>query len=842
MAETWKVFSDTDRFNRAAGLGFEFDEVPLADGGVERVGLLRKFGLNIRWVETAFDFESPHWFENERNFLDGPALRLITTLLVEPHADGGCRVSYTVQITPRNWATMPVVYADARLTTGPLLEKTLNAAKGLAEGKRVRFDPPPPGLSEQTLALLQTRADQTVPLAIGEALAQRIATAPDHDLSRIRPLRLAAELGVSDHDAIRGCLSAVGHGLLEMSWELLCPSCNGPKSAKAALDLEPAEVHCPSCNIRYDGNFPDSVDVVFKPASDVRPVDDQVDCVLSPQRTPHVLARQRLQSGQVASWQLDLDAGGYVLDTSPSKGGASLRVVEGCGLREVTVDWNVRGARPQVLEVEPGPVVLHLRNRRRDVAEASLKRRFRPPWCLTAGELLSIDGVADLLPPSAVAPGVDWKVMRGIVLAVEQRAGDADKLTPLLAGWTGVRLSYSGDRSLITVWSDAAAAIAAAESLAGDRDLAVGCAVGALTRVRQGATAFPMGATVDQALKVMRGIGAGRVGIDTAALEDDEIDAALDALGRGVRIRSSGQVPWQELRFAAAVQRRRQAVAQARARAPKVPALLGGRYRLGNKLAEGGMGVVFAVTDEAQGAPTVVKLLKPEFATDSRYVQRFYNEARLSCELDHPNIVSVHDYGQDGEQLWIAMERLDGEELHDQLERQGHIEVKELRDIAAGVLSALDAAHTKGIVHRDLKPENIFLAVDARGELVVKVIDFGIAQQMSEDDELAEQGILVGTLGYVSPEQARLEALDGRSDLYSLGVMLYQCVSGQLPFHADDPMTLVMMRMDTTPAPVQQVAPQVVPRELAGVIERAMRVDPDERFAGAAEMERALRV
>ncbi len=837
---TWAIFGDTDRFNRAARLGFEFEEEPLDDGTVRRTGMLRKFGLTIRWVEAVFDFQAPHGFYNVRRFLDGPVSRLEVSLAVTP-TDAGSHVHYTVQLTPRNWLMIPVVHADARFTTGPLLDKTLRGAKDLAEGRDTAFDPPPPELDQQLLTRLLERTDPILPHVVGQELARTIASAPIAEQARIQPLALAERLDITPDQAVHGCLEAVRRGVLELTWDLMCPSCQGAKKSKTTLDLVDGEVHCPSCNIRFDPNFADAVEVVFQPSSDIRAVDVPLDCALAPSRTPHVLARERVEPGGDVAWSLEVVPGGYLLDSMPSRGGVVVRVYEGAHGSEATIDWTDSGPVPSVIELAPGPVRIFARSRRRDAVELTMRERWQPQHALTAGRLLAMEGVGDLLQPAAIAPGVRWAVQRGVVVAVEQSEGSSTKITGVHTKWEqmGMQLSYSGSSSIIAVWATVRQALEAVDRLAGDREIGVGIAVGPVTRIERQDATFPMGPSVDRALKVMRDVGTGNVGIDEAALGDPEVDEGLQNLGDRVRLRPVIDAGHTELRFASAVLRRKAEREAAALYAPTAPSQVGGRFRVQKLLGKGGQGMVYEVLDTATDETCVIKVLRPEVATDPVATQRFHNEARISASLDHPNIVAVRDWGQDGAGLWLAMEKLDGEELHDELDRRGTIDPERLRWIARQVLSALAAAHDAGVVHRDVKPENIFLIGDEMRPQV-KVIDFGIAVEAGELDEAAESGMLIGTLGYVSPEQVQLESLDGRSDLYSFGIVLYRCLTGRLPFKASTPMGTVMMRLRSEASPVQQLAPMVVPPDLVTAVERSMVVDRDERFQTAAEMAAVL--
>ncbi|MCB9739649.1 MAG: serine/threonine protein kinase [Deltaproteobacteria bacterium] len=269
---------------------------------------------------------------------------------------------------------------------------------------------------------------------------------------------------------------------------------------------------------------------------------------------------------------------------------------------------------------------------------------------------------------------------------------------------------------------------------------------------------------------------------------------------------------------------------------------IAGRYEVQGLLGKGGFGAVFAARHSMTGQDVVLKVMRPELALDPTQVKRFMNEARISSQLSHPNTVRTFDFGQtDDGLLYLVMERLHGDELARVLRRDAPLDPVRAMHIAIGVLKSLSEAHAAGLVHRDLKPGNIFL-VNVHGEDdFVKLIDFGIAKSVEGgDDDLTRTGMAIGTPKYMSPEQGRAEPLDGRSDLYALGVILFEMLSARLPFEATSAMSMIVKHLQEAPPDLRTLAPQGVPPDLAAVVMRALKKSPWERFRDADEMREQL--
>ena len=266
---------------------------------------------------------------------------------------------------------------------------------------------------------------------------------------------------------------------------------------------------------------------------------------------------------------------------------------------------------------------------------------------------------------------------------------------------------------------------------------------------------------------------------------------------------------------------------------PLIDTLFDGRYKIIRKLGSGGMANVYLAEDQELGRRVAIKILDDRHADDEQFVERFRREAKNAAGLSHPNIVSIYDRGEAEGTYYIAMEYLDGRSLKELIVSRGPAPISIAIDYARQILSALRFAHRNGIVHRDIKPHNVL--VDAEGR--VKVTDFGIARAGAS--QMTEAGSIIGTAQYLSPEQARGTQVDQTSDLYSLGIVLYELLTGTVPFTGDTPVEIAMKHLSATPE-----APSVkradVPHSLDMVVLRALAKDPADRYQSAEEMDADL--
>ena len=261
------------------------------------------------------------------------------------------------------------------------------------------------------------------------------------------------------------------------------------------------------------------------------------------------------------------------------------------------------------------------------------------------------------------------------------------------------------------------------------------------------------------------------------------------------------------------------------------------RYELGRTLGAGGMARVVQAHDRVLDREVAIKLLREDIAVDPAVRERFLGEARTAARFTHPNAVTVFDTGQDGRQPWIAMELIAGEDLSERLARDGRLEETEAIGVAGAVLAALDAAHANGFVHRDVKPGNIMLLDDGG----VKLADFGIAKGIQEMTAgLTATGQIIGTAKYLSPEQVDGQPASPASDVYAMGCVLYEMLTGQPPFTGESPIGIALAHTRDPVPDVRRARPDVSPA-VAAAVTRALSKDPAQRFASAGDMRRALR-
>ena len=264
--------------------------------------------------------------------------------------------------------------------------------------------------------------------------------------------------------------------------------------------------------------------------------------------------------------------------------------------------------------------------------------------------------------------------------------------------------------------------------------------------------------------------------------------------------------------------------------------ILANRYELIERIGEGGMAVVFKARDRLLNRMVAIKILRPEYTRDSLFVESFRRESQIAANLVHPNIVNIYDVGKQGNIYYIVMELIDGKPLSTIIREQGPLDPRWAADIAKEVASALSLAHKSQLIHRDVKPHNIMITKEG----IAKITDFGIAKAVSRDTFVGEQkDAIMGSVHYFSPEQARGAYVDERSDIYSLGIVLYEMLTGRVPFDGETAVEVAVKHMNEQMVPPSRIKPDI-PKDLEDIIMKATSKLQTGRYKNADEMITAL--
>ena len=326
-----------------------------------------------------------------------------------------------------------------------------------------------------------------------------------------------------------------------------------------------------------------------------------------------------------------------------------------------------------------------------------------------------------------------------------------------------------------------------------------------------------------------------------------EVGNRNDALGRLARVFDSmaGEVRSREERLQSQIDALRADIGRARddlspnrqgePEGLRPGELLADRYEVVSMLGQGGMGSVYKARDTDLDEEIAVKLLRPGLVSNPSLVDRFKTELRLTRRISHRNVVRTHDLGEHDGAYFITMEYVEGVTARELIDNKGTVGVSSTLALAAQLAEALAVAHEQGVIHRDIKPQNLLL--DAEG--VLKVMDFGVARLAERTDGVTETGMVVGTPAYMAPEQLLDEDVDARSDLYAVGVVLFECLTGQLPFEANSPVALIAKVLQEDP-PLPMLQGAGVPQALSSIILRLLTKAPEDRISGAAELLRLL--
>ncbi|WP_317851976.1 protein kinase domain-containing protein [Paraclostridium sp. AKS73] len=259
--------------------------------------------------------------------------------------------------------------------------------------------------------------------------------------------------------------------------------------------------------------------------------------------------------------------------------------------------------------------------------------------------------------------------------------------------------------------------------------------------------------------------------------------------------------------------------------------VLGNRYEIIKKIGDGGMAFVYEARDKLLNRTVAIKVLRPEFVDDEEFLTKFKREAEAVASLSHPNIVNVYDVGEDGKVHYIVMELIEGQNLKDIIKNEGTLDEYTALDIAKQIAKALGAAHRKGIIHRDIKPHNILISNEGR---IVKVADFGIAKAVSSST-ITSTGSVIGSVHYFSPEQAKGKFVSNTTDLYSLGIVLYEMIIGRVPFTGESPISIALQHINEE-IEFTQEEKVAIPQSVRNIIKKLTSKSSDDRYQGADEL------
>ncbi len=257
--------------------------------------------------------------------------------------------------------------------------------------------------------------------------------------------------------------------------------------------------------------------------------------------------------------------------------------------------------------------------------------------------------------------------------------------------------------------------------------------------------------------------------------------------------------------------------------------MLSGRYQVQDKIGTGGMATVYRGQDQVLGRTVAIKMMLPQYANDPSFAARFKQEAQAAAALSSPYIVSIYDWGKDGESYYIVMEYLRGTDLKSGIRKHGALDSRKVAQIGSQIAQALSVAHRHDIIHRDIKPQNIMVQPDGN----IKVMDFGIAR--AKNSSLTTDNSVLGTAHYVSPEQSTGKPLGPTTDIYSLGIVMYEAATGRVPFAGDDAISVAMKQVNEAPQPPSLINPNVDPA-LEAIILRCMEKNPADRYQSADEL------
>ena len=849
LQQAWDVFSNTHLMNRRVGMDVTYTQRHDPDGTPHRIGTMRAFGKKVTFEEEIFDYEAPRHIFIQRNFDEGPVRTYTLSIHISEASTESTEVVYTVSWFPKNAAARILVRGLFPSVYGPAISRALSGIELALQ--EAGFHEPAPArakLSEGASGTIRELCSTLEHREVAGLLQRLLLEGDDEDVQRLQVVSLARTWGLTVHSLLDSFLEAVSVGLLEVRWELLCPSCQGPSNRSVKLDPEGLEGHCLSCNIAYNGNFADSLAATFCPPASLRSNEAPVLCVGSPSWTPHILARAELPPRKTGSWTLNLAPGGYRLRTLGALQGAHVEVRDDAEASEVVVTLEEQGVRPLRMVVKSGAVRVFVKSRRNVPCRVVFEDRWRPRDVLTAGHLLERPRARDLLPNDSLPADLSCVVRPVGILATEISADTPNQrpaLKALLDLLEPTQVLFS-DAAVYSTWTNLKSALDAAARLEGAWQLFNSVSHGAVLELEVGGRRQPAGQALEDAAGALRSALPGRTVLSERARTHPEVGGLLLEEPPEISLVPGPQFfERQDYLIEFLSDQPSPHLAAVTRDLPRIDDLAGkafaGRYRLTDLLGEGGFGVVYGARDQTAGKDAVVKLLRPELFAGESAVQLFFREAQALSLLDHPAVVRFEDFGHDDAgRLFLVMEKLCGSDLDVLLKAEGVLPPERAVEIALGMLDGLQATHSAGLLHRDIKPSNVFLLDPPHSGPPLKLIDFGIAAYQTDGREEDSEGRIVGTLPYMATEQLRAQSMGPQADLYAVGVVLWIMVTGEPPYPSLTAMQSAVRRVQSGTPKIRSLYPAKVPEDLAEVIDRSLLSDAGDRYQSALEMSRAL--
>ncbi len=520
LREAWAAMSDTDRFNRVAEAGFTFTPGDASRDGARTQGTIKKLGLTVSWDEEPFSYRAPHWFRIERRFHSGPAERLVANARLSRRAEGGTRIEYALEITPRGFFSRTILGIDLRATT----ERKVGAALKLLvatldqETPVEKYAGVPRQLDAEADKRLARGIELLRPSPYADRLAAFVRAAPERDQARISASALAGAWQAQLDDVVDLLLAATDVGVLSMTLDLLCPACQVPRRE---LGPGAGEVHCDACGIRYDATFPELCAVHFRPSPDIRALDVKTECIGSPAQSVHILAQETLDPGAETDLATDLEPGMHRLRTLPALGPPALLEIS-LGGHPTEVRFAAKNMIHPQLARASAPRHIRFTNATDRRLTVVLEKVTRPQQMITAGRLYAeFPRFRELTPVLPFFSKIEC--YRAAILCVSVAEPAPDLATRLARA----RLTYASEQTTFAVYPSLAALLDDAKPLGLLRGAMpgayAGVGIGTAFDVDREGRRVPMGSAVDEAFVAMQGAGFGALTLAARLAEDPRV-------------------------------------------------------------------------------------------------------------------------------------------------------------------------------------------------------------------------------------------------------------------------------------------------------------------------------